>query len=69
MEDSSNASSHDVTSDDNFTNDELEHELLDDIALQDFALVMNGLSVKSQRARLALALMLWIMVDGEDTRR
>ena len=65
--DSSNASYHEDTRDDDSINDELEHELLDDNTPEDFALVMNESSIESHQARLALALMLLTMADGEDT--
>ena len=68
-EDSSNTSSHEDTSDDDSTDDELKYELLVDITREDFALVMNGSSVESHRAKLVLTLMLLIMPNGKDTRR
>ena len=68
-ENSSKASYHDDTGDDDSTNDEPELELFDNITAEDFALVMNGSSVESHSARLALALMLLILANGEDTHK
>ena len=68
-ENSSNRSYNDDTGDSNSTDDKPELELLDGITVEDITLVMNGSSVESHQARLALVLMLLIMVEEKNTRR
>ena len=50
---SSNSSNNDDTSGANSTDIEPEEKLLGDITVEDFGLLMNGLSIESHRARLA----------------
>ena len=63
---SSNSLDNDDSGGTDSTDDDLEEELLGDITVEDLVLVMNGSSVESHQARLAIALMILIIADAED---
>ena len=66
---SSNSSNNDDSGGTDSTDDDLEEVLLGDIIAEDLVLVMNGSSVESHQARLALVLMILIIIDAEDSRK